>query len=122
MFMKACKTRASNEHFFVQKSAQYLYKILNVCIKVCIKTRPVKEKSFQPPFLYFKWALCQMVQMSAHVCNVNLEKCRYLHNADNMLRLEALGGSGCQKHIKLSGSLRGVVSKAVSGSLLSSIE
>ena len=43
------------------------------------RSQPVKEKSFQPPFLYFKWALCQMVQMSAHVCNVNLEKCRYLH-------------------------------------------
>ena len=36
-------TRGSNEHFFVQKSAQYLHKILNVCIKVCIKIRPKKR-------------------------------------------------------------------------------
>ena len=32
--------RAVNYHFFVQKSAQYRHKILNVCVKVCIKTRP----------------------------------------------------------------------------------
>ena len=35
--------RAVNYHFFVQKSAQYRHKILNVCVKVCIKTRPKKH-------------------------------------------------------------------------------
>ena len=33
-FEPRLQNRASNEHFFVQKSAQYLHKILNVCIKV----------------------------------------------------------------------------------------
>ena len=42
-FEPRLQNRASNEHFFVQKSAQYLHKILNVCIKVCIKTRPKKH-------------------------------------------------------------------------------
>ena len=36
--------RAVNYHFFVQKSAQYRHKILNVCVKVCIKTRPESHK------------------------------------------------------------------------------
>ena len=31
-------------HLFVQKSAQYRHKILNVCVKVCIKTRPASHK------------------------------------------------------------------------------
>ena len=58
-----------------QKNQQYMqFECMHACNDL-----PVKEKSFQPPFLYFKWAPCQMVQMSAHVCNVNLEKCRYLH-------------------------------------------
>ena len=40
------RTRFESElpdSIFVQKSAQYLHKILNVCIKVCIKTRPKKR-------------------------------------------------------------------------------
>ena len=44
-------TRGSNEHFFVQKSAQYLHKILNVCIKVCIKIRPKKRVNATKPML-----------------------------------------------------------------------
>ena len=79
------KKQSFHQAFFVQKSAQNLifhqrargenkiWQSLLVCNDL-----PVKEQSFQP-FLYFKWTLCQMVQMSAHVFNVNLEKCRYLH-------------------------------------------
>ena len=73
-------TKACNHHITEAFSCQ---KKVPFCNKKNKKYQqndlPVKEKSFQPPFLYFKWAICQMVQMSAHVCNVNLEKCRYLH-------------------------------------------
>ena len=68
--------RAVNYHFFVQKSAQYRHKILNVCVKVCIKTRPKKslvcsskppEKMAYPLFLsatfYMSGAVCVQIWM-----------------------------------------------------------
>ena len=85
--------RAVNYHFFVQKSAQYRHKILNVCVKVCIKTRPKKSLvcSSKPPekwlihFFYFLisyWNRCSQSSDSWHFCLPLLEMLSREHSRE----------------------------------------
>ena len=85
--------KAANYHFFVQKSAQYRHKILNVCVKVCIKTRPKKSLvcSSKPPekwlihFFYFLisyWNRCSQSSDCWHLCLPLLEMLSREHSRE----------------------------------------